>query len=132
VLTYFCWHCYGENRSESGQCEHCQHEIASPQGTTFEDRLIWALRHPLTERRMVAVRAIGTRRLTRARQELRTLVSDQDPYLAAAALEALVEMDGREAHHDLVDQLRRSGAAPVRAVARDLWLERQGQSGGPT
>jgi len=93
---------------------------------------MWALHHPLAERRMIAVHAIGQRRLARARGELRALASDGDPYLAAAALEALIALDGTEAHHDLIDRLRRSGAAPVRAVARDLWQPRQGQTGGPT
>jgi hypothetical protein len=132
VLTYFCWHCYGQNRQASGPCEHCRREIAPPEGTTFEDRLVWALSHPLEERRMIAVRAIGRRRLVHAREELHALVSESDPYLAAAALEALVALDGSDAHRALIDQLRRSGSAPVKAAARDLWSQRHDESEAPT
>jgi hypothetical protein len=132
VLTYFCWHCYGQNRQASGSCEHCQREIAPPEGTSFEDRLVWALSHPLAERRMIAVRAIGRRRILRAREGLLALVSQSDPYLAAAALEALVALDGPELHRQLIERLRRSGAAPVRAAARELRLHGQDASGAPT
>jgi hypothetical protein len=120
-LTYYCWHCYAKNERPRGTCLQCGSEIASPAGTTFDDRLVWALGHPLVERRMVAARALGRRHVGRARQPLRRLVvAAADPYLAAAALEALVELDGADAHRELVDRLAGSGPAPLRRAAREL------------
>jgi HEAT repeat protein len=120
MLTHYCWHCYGKNRRAAGACEHCGHEIAAPAGTSFDERLLWALAHPLAERRMTAVRALGKRRIEAAREPLRKLVSDPDPYLAAAALEALVRIDGPERHRALLEELRTNGPPAVRAVARRL------------
>ena len=118
LLTYYCWHCYGTNRKASGPCQECGQEIGAPAGTSFDDRLLWALGHPLAERRMAAVLALGKRRLARASGSLSELVRDPDPYLAAVALEALVEIDGAEKHGPLLAELRRSAPPTVRAVAR--------------
>jgi HEAT repeats len=118
LLTYYCWHCYGTNREASGACRECGQEIGAPAGTTFDDRLLWALGHPLAERRMAAALALGKRRLARASGPLRDLVDDPDPYLAAVALEALVEIDGAETHDALLAELRGSAPPAVRAVAR--------------
>jgi HEAT repeat protein len=120
MLTYYCWHCYGKNRRASGRCERCGEEIAAPPATSFEARLLWALDHPLPERRMAAVHALGTRRAEAASGPLRELVSDPDPYLAAAALEALVRIDGADRHRALLEELRVSAPPAVRAVARSL------------
>jgi hypothetical protein len=120
VLSYFCWHCYGQNRVARGRCEHCGEEIAPPADTAFDDQLLWALTHPLPDRRLLAIRAVASRRLQAGRDTLRALVADTDPYLAAAALEALVALDGAGAHRVLLERLRREGAAPVRAAAREL------------
>ena len=129
MLTYYCWHCYGKNRRASGGCERCSEEIAAPPGTSFEARLLWALRHPLAERRMAAVHALGERRVEAASGPLRKLVSDPDPYLAAGALDALVRIDGAEAHRSLLDELCASAPPQVRDVARKL---RDQRDDGPT
>ena len=67
---------------------------------------------------MAAALALGKRRLARASGPLRELVGDPDPYLAACALEALVEIDGAEKHGALLAELRESAPPTVRAVAR--------------
>ncbi len=118
MLTYFCWHCYGQTRRDRGRCEHCGQEIAPPAEATFDDRLLWALDHPLADRRMLAVHALAERQPRRARERLRALLDDQDSYVAAAAVDALVAIDGAEAQHALLEELSRSGPATVRAAAR--------------
>lgn len=120
MLSYYCWRCYGKNPRQSGSCAHCTGEIAAPEGTPFDDRLLWALDHPLPERRLTAAQALGRRGVTRARHRLRELVSAADPYLAATALEALVAIDGAAEHRALLAELRRVGAPRVRAAAERL------------
>lgn len=129
MLTYYCWRCYGQNPHARGRCAHCGEESAPPEGVSFDERLLWALDHPLPERRLTAARTLGRRRLEAARPRLRELVSDPDPYLAAAALEALVTIDGSEEHRALLDEARGGGSAPVRAAARRLLDEAERQPG---
>lgn len=117
--TYFCWHCYQANDHPSGPCRACGKPVQPPAGATTTDIQLWALGHPLVERRMLAIAALGHEREPAAARPLRQLAEDADPYVAAAALEALVEIGGPETPA-LVDRLAQDGPAPVRAVADRL------------
>jgi hypothetical protein len=120
-MTYFCWRCRGEVDRDRRRCPHCGGETASPPDADYTDLLIWALDHPLPERRIMAADILGRRRDVRGRDRLREIVGQRaDPYLAAVALRALVAIDGAAAHRDLLDQLIDDGPAPVRAIIRQI------------
>lgn len=91
---------------------------STPPGTTYVDQLLWALEHPLPERRLVAARVLGQRGEPRAATPLRSLVTNSDPYLAATALHALAQICGVDQIRDVLREQQRSGPAPVRAAAR--------------
>lgn len=116
--TYYCWHCYAARARSDGLCHRCGHPAAAPPQTTYVDQLLWALKHPLPERRLVAARVLGQRGERRATGPLRSLVAHSDPYLAAEALNALVKVCGRDQVCDLLHERARWGPAPVRAAAR--------------
>jgi HEAT repeat protein len=126
--VYFCWSCYGQVTQPSGRCPHCGGEISPPRQADYAERLIWALRHPLAQVRLSAVEVLGRRREPRAVPPLRDLVQSQgaDPYLAAAALAALVRIQGTEACGDLLRRAADSGTAPLRRLARSLLAEAAG------
>lgn len=125
--TYYCWSCYAPAQTASGQCEHCGGRIEAPREADYPDLLVWALDHPLAERRLVAAQALGKRREARAEGRLRELVwTRDDPYLAAAAVQALVAVVGRQACTDLLTQLVEHGPAPVRRTAADVLSEHDG------
>ncbi|MFY9809690.1 MAG: HEAT repeat domain-containing protein [Pseudonocardiaceae bacterium] len=89
--------------------------------------LVWALGHPLAERRLVAAQALGQRREARAEGRLRELVRvREDPYPAAAAVQALVSIVGRQDCADLLTKLATRGPAPVRRTAADLLSDHGG------
>lgn len=120
ALTYYCWHCYGENGGPEGACARCGKPISAPAEADYTARLLWALGHPVRERRMVAARVLGDRREPRARGALRALALDSgEPYLAAQALESLIAIDGSRRLRHLLERLADEGkGAPVRRVAR--------------
>ena len=60
TATYFCWACYAPVDGAEGY-PACGHASAPPPGTSFTERLLWALRHPLVERRMVAIGVLAER-----------------------------------------------------------------------
>jgi HEAT repeat protein len=72
----------------------------------------------LPERRLLAIKVLGTRGEPRAVPHLRALATDTDPYLAATAVTALVSITGVDAERDLLIELARTGPAPVRWAAR--------------
>lgn len=117
-MTHYCWRCYAANERPRGRCVQCGEEIAAPSKADYVDLLIWALQHPLPDRRMLAAQVLGRRREPRAREPLRKLaLTTTDPYLAAQALDALVAIDGAEAHRKLLERLLVTGPAVVRRVA---------------
>jgi hypothetical protein len=117
--VFFCWHCYGDNPSAVGICRHCGRPIAPPEHTSYTAKLLWALDHPLTERRMVAARVLGARGEHRAVPALQRLVAQkEDPFLAAEALQSLVRIVGARALEGELRRLAESGDAPLRRVAR--------------
>jgi HEAT repeat protein len=118
-VVYFCWHCYGRNSQRSGPCSRCGRSIEAPPETSYVDRLLWALGHPTTERRMTAIHVLGARKERRAAPALRALATDsEDPYQAAAALDSLVAIEGADAVRGLLEHLVGSSPVQVRDVAR--------------
>ncbi len=125
-VAHYCWHCYAENAQPSGACAKCGREVGAPRGADYVQMLLWSLRHPVVDQRMIAAQVLGERREVRARSALRELALGRaDPYLAATALTALLEIDGPAAHRPLLEYLEGTGAPVVRVVAEQaLGLQR--------
>lgn len=119
--TFFCWSCRARVDVDSGSCRHCGGRIEPPPAADYVDRLIWALGHPLVERRLVAARLLGERCEARATAPLRDLAEhSDDPYLAAVAVESVVAIVGVDASRALLRRIASTGAAPVRGIVADL------------
>lgn len=58
-LTYYCWSCYRPAQVASGPCERCGGPSEAPPDADYADLLVWALDHPLAERRLLAARVLG-------------------------------------------------------------------------
>jgi len=126
MTTHYCWNCYAEVEPARQVCAHCGHRPAAPDSVDYTDKLLWALHHPLPERRIIAARALGQRRQKRAAPALRSLLSDdEDPYLQAAALSALLAIDGAAGMRPLIEELSITAPAPVRRVAQRALAESQ-------
>jgi HEAT repeat protein len=125
-LTYYCWHCYGENRSNHGPCGRCGRPIEAPADAGYVDCLLWALEHPVAERRMFAAQVLGELGEPRASDRLVVLArSSDDPFLAAQALRSLIEIEGVEQLAELLAEL--AAAAPIgpRRIAEDALASRR-------
>jgi len=118
-MVYYCWQCYAEADAPSGSCRRCGGRVEAPAQATYVERLLWALDHPLAERQMIAAKVLGRRRERAAVEPLRAIaLTAPDPYLAAQALESLIEIEGRETLREMLLELSSSAPAQVRKVAR--------------
>ena len=117
--AWFCFHCYGRNARPTGRCQKCDEPIEPPHELSYDERLIWALDHPLPDTATTAARLLGVRRPAAAAGPLRRAVATQrDPYLAAEALRALVAVEGIQATRPLLRRLASEGPLLLRRVAR--------------
>jgi hypothetical protein len=117
--AWYCFHCYATNPRASGPCAKCDDEIEPPPELSYDERLIWALDHPLADTAITAARLLGARRTAAAAGPLRRVVAAQrDPYLAAHALRALVAVEGFRATRPLLRELAAQGPMLLRRVAR--------------
>ncbi len=116
---YWCFHCYAINPRRTGPCERCGRSVEGSADLSYEDRLIWALRHPDGDRAIMAARILGQRRARMAVPALRAVVADgRDPYLAAEALRSLVAIEGSGQIRELLEELAVSDSFMVAAVAK--------------
>jgi hypothetical protein len=88
-------------------------------GLSFEDRLIWTLGHPDSDRAMLAAKTLGALRTRGALPTLQRLVDDgRDPFRAVAALRSAIEMAGRDELRACLERHAESESFMVSAVAR--------------
>lgn len=116
---YWCFHCYAPNPRPSGACVRCGCEIATPPGTTDEQRLVWALHHPDSDRAMLAAETLGKRGGSDALLALRRVVDEGfDPFLAARALRSAVQIAGARELGDWLTELTHCRSFMVREEAQ--------------
>lgn len=89
-----------------------------PSGDIVRRPLLWALDHPLPDRRMLAAELLGRRRENRAVTPLLALALDpSDPFLAAEAVRSVVAITGVDAVRTTLERLAREGPVPARREA---------------
>lgn len=117
MTTWFCLECFAEVGERDARCHACDAET-SRTDRTYDDMLIRALDHRLSDRRILAAEILGRRRSRAATDTLERLaLVSEDPYLQAATARALATI---EPDHPLVRQLGESGPVLVRvALGRD-------------
>jgi HEAT repeat protein len=116
--VYWCFHCYAVNPRPSGPCVRCGREVKVPEELSWDDRLIWALDHPDSDRAMLAAGTLGRRRTVEALPALRRVVDERsDPFLAVAALRSAIAIAGPAELREWLTELASCDSFMVRDVA---------------
>lgn len=66
MVQYYCPDCFGIVDPGAVHCLHCGVDLRSARERPYAERLIQALRHPLSEVRMGSILSLGNRREIRA------------------------------------------------------------------
>ena len=116
---FWCFHCYTINDHPTGPCDVCGEPVEPPDGLSWTDSLIWALRHPDADRALLAARTLGRLRAREAIPALREAAgAGKDVYLRAEALRSLIAITGAEPLRPWLDELSRSAPVTMRDIAR--------------
>jgi hypothetical protein len=117
VNAWFCPECFAEVEEAAERCRGCG-SSTDVTGWSYEEKLVRALDHHLSDRRLLAARILGRLESRSALPRLAVLALDRtDPYLAAGAARSIALI---EPEHPLVLLLRRSGSLLTRAAIREV------------
>jgi MFS family permease len=125
MIQWFCLECFGEVEAGARRCPWCGADLNKSDAQDFDGKLIRALDHRLSDRRILAVRALGARRTGSAVPSLVRLAGhDQDPYVAAEAVRALTLIG----HPEGLEVVRRMAGEDCSVVVKSAARESLGLS----
>lgn len=128
MSIWFCLTCFTEVEPATERCTACGAPTDGDR-KSYEDKLVRALDHRLSDRRLLAARILGELRSRAAVPSLAEAAADgEDPYVAAEAARSLALI---EPGHPTVRWLRECGPLLPRTAVREVtaWRDRQpGQS----
>lgn len=117
MITWFCPECLAEVDPKAERCPSCG-ASTDADDRTYEQKLVRALDHHLSDRRLLAARILGSIRSRAAIPRLAEAATDPtDPYVAAEAARSLALIDSR---HPVVRRLRETGPVLARAAVREV------------
>ena len=95
ALTSYCPSCWIETEPEDRACPSCGFRMAAFDALGYEGKLLLALKHPIPEKRMLAIEILGEIRCRTAVPVFATIVEDEeDPYALRAIAQALARIGG--------------------------------------
>lgn len=117
MLTLFCPKCWREVQEPEVNCGGCDFPLSEYTGLSYEEKLLLALKHPLQEHRMIAIRLLGDLRSDRAVPVFESMLgADEDFYTVRAVLRSLRKI-GSPASVEIISRLRHHPSRLVRRVA---------------
>lgn len=117
MLTYFCPHCYAENRADDEVCRSCGARLDEGGGDYVERLIRFSLHHPIPSVSAMAAETLGRIGDKRAVEPLiEVLTSSEEPGLLEAAAEALGTFRDERGIYALQGALKR-GTLPARLKA---------------
>lgn len=117
MITWFCPDCFTEVDPKAERCPSCG-SSTDPDDRTYEQKLVRALDHHLSDRRRLAARILGVIRSQAAVPRLAEAALDPaDPYVAAEAARSLALIDPG---HPVVRRVRDSGPVLASAAVREV------------
>ncbi len=87
MLTYYCPRCWEIVQENQQECLHCGYRLDDFNHFDFDDKLIAALHHSVSERKIMAAQVLGIRQCKKALPEFRKiLMSDESNYFFLRAI----------------------------------------------
>jgi HEAT repeat protein len=124
MVHYFCPNCWKEIESQEVKCPHCGYDLSTYMSLTQEQKLIFALRHPIRENRMIAIQLLGDLKSPPAIAFFAPLLeTEEDFYVLREIVRSLVKIGSREGK-ELIRKLENHPSKLVREFIGEL--ERSG------
>jgi len=100
VACFYCPTCWKEINRDTVKCPHCRYDLAAYAALSYEDKLIYALRHPIRENRMMAIQLLGEMQSHKALTSFAsTLEKEQDFYVIREIIRSLDKIGTKESRN---------------------------------
>ena len=114
-MRFFCPKCWAELEEDSEICPKCGFRFKD---LSYEDKLIMALRHPVLEFKINAIRTLGRLKSKRAVREFERMVEEETVPIVLEIVEALARIGGEESRR-LLEKLTKHRSKLVAKRAKE-------------
>ena len=119
-MTFYCPKCWHEIPQQLERCPSCGYDLVAHEALSYEDKMIFALAHPIRENQMIAIQALGDARYQKALPQLAKLMREaEDYYVLRETLLTLSKLDTAESWA-LIEQGTEHPSRLVRDFAKGL------------
>jgi len=127
MVTYYCPHCWTVINKDNKICPNCGYNISEFLKSGYEDKLLAALHHSVSERKIMAAQILGIKESQRALPEFLKIITsgETDYYFLRAVLLATAKIN----HPNREVILQKAAKHPSRMVsdlANDLLKQLEG------
>ena len=78
LMTFFCPNCWADTRLDDSVCTQCGFRMAAFDALGYEGKLLLALKHPITEKRTLAIQLLGELKSRSAALVFATIIDEED------------------------------------------------------
>ena len=126
MITYYCPGCWAIVAEDQTVCPHCGYALNRFDDLSFEDKLLAALHHSVSERRIMAAQILGNRGSQRAVPEFKKIVeSGEDDYFFLRAVLLAVSKINHPQQAAILQTAAQHPSELIRHLAEELTAQLQ-------
>ncbi len=121
MLTYYCPRCWEIVQENQQVCPNCGYKLDDFTHFDFDDKLIAALHHSVSERKIIAAQVLGIRQCKRALPEFKKILSSgEDNYFFLRAILLAVAKFEDPDREEILNQAKSHPSKLVSLLASEL------------
>jgi len=120
LMTFFCPNCWADTRLDDSVCTQCGFRMAAFDALGYEGKLLLALKHPITEKRTLAIQLLGELKSRSAALVFATIIDEEEDLYALSAIVHALARIGDERSRAILGRLRSHPSVIVRKAIADV------------
>jgi HEAT repeat protein len=122
VTTFFCPQCWEKIPGSVLECPHCRYDLSGYERLSYEEKLVLALRHPLRENRLMAIRLLGELKSQMALALFESMLkTEEDFFVVREVIYSLTKIGNEnERNRQIIQALRDHPSRLVRILAEEV------------
>jgi len=120
TTRFFCPNCWREIDERAVRCPYCEYDISEFASLSYEEKLIYTLRHPIRENRMMAIQSLGELESEEAVPVFASILeTEKDFYVIREIILSLAKIGNKEGK-SLIRRMRVHKSKLVRKIAEQV------------